>query len=345
MVNRRQFLKNTALMAGSLGLTLPLTAQATILKPPRLQSGMGVGLISPASATFLPEKIEIVQDAMKALGLIPYLAPHVLNRYGYLAGQDVDRAADINQFFADSRIQLILPIQGGWGCSRILPYLKYDLIQRNPKIIIGFSDITALLLAIYAKTGLITFHGPNGLTSWRSQQTQSFREILEQGKTVKYINTTHPEDSDRLMAVKNRLRIIRSGKARGRLIGGNLSVFSTLVGSPYLPDMKGAILFLEEVGENIYRIDRWLTHLKLAGVLAQISGFIWGQCVNCNPTEDYGSLTLEEVLRDHIEPLGIPAWSGAIIGHLEPVLTFPIGLNVEIDSAEGSIQLLESPVT
>ncbi|MGK7930475.1 MAG: LD-carboxypeptidase [Microcystaceae cyanobacterium] len=327
-----------------MGLTNRVNAQENTIKPPSLTSGMGVGLISPAGATFLPEKIEVVQDAMKALGLVPYLAPHILARYGYLAGKDEERAADVNQFFADPRINLILPIRGDWGCSRILPYLDYNLIKQNPKIIIGFSDLTALLLAITAKTGLITFHGPNGLTAWRPQQTASFKDVLWQGKAPLFQNTPHPEDSDRLMAVKNRIRTITSGKARGKIFGGNLSVFVTLVGSSYLPNLKGAILFLEDVGEDVYRIDRMLTHLKLAGIFEQISGFIWGQCTNCPANSTYGSLTLDEILRDHLVPLKIPAYSGAMIGHLEPILTFPMGIEVEMDSDKGQIRYLEAGV-
>nr|WP_239005476.1 LD-carboxypeptidase [Gloeothece citriformis] len=315
-----------------------------MIRPPKLYPGAGVGLISPASAVFLQEDLNIVVDAVKALGLVPYLAPHLMDRYGYLAGKDQDRAADVNQFFADPNIKMLMPLRGGWGCSRMLPYLDYNLIRKNPKIIIGFSDITALILAIYAKTGLVTFHGPNGLTSWRKDQTQSFREVLFLGEKATYQNQLAPEDSDRLMQVKNRIQIITPGKTRGKLIGGNLTLVSNLVGTPYFPDAQGAILFVEDVGEEIYRIDRLLTHLKLAGVLDQLSGFIFGQCINCDPDRYYGSLTLEEVVRDHIQPLNIPAWYGATIGHLEPVLTFPIGIEVEIDANTGTIRMLEPAV-
>ncbi|MGD1912159.1 MAG: LD-carboxypeptidase [Rivularia sp. (in: cyanobacteria)] len=147
------------------------------------------------------------------------------------------------------------------------------------------------------------------------------------------------------MQVKYRIRTINPGKVRGKLIGGNLSVFSTLVGSPYLPNLKRTILFLEEIGENIYRIDRFLTHLKLAGVLEQISGFIFGQCPGCTPGSDYGSLTLEQVLSDHIKPLNIPAWHGAGIGHMENILTLPMGSQVEINATTGAGAMLESAVS
>ena len=349
MLTRRNFLKivaaTTAFSTFSQPLNLVQAANPKLIKPPRLKPGSVVGIVSPASATFVREELDIVQDAIRALGLVPQLAPHVLDKYGYLAGKDTDRAADINQLFADPKVAAILPIRGGWGCSRILPYLDYQVIQKNPKIIVGFSDITALLIAINAKSGLVTFHGPNGLSSWRTHQTESFRRVLFAGEKLIFKNFKDPSDNDRLMQVKYRIRTINSGKVRGRLIGGNLSVFSTLVGSPYLPDLKGAILFLEEIGENIYRIDRFLTHLKLAGVLTQISGFIFGQCPGCTPGSDYGSLTLEQVLSDHIKPLNIPAWHGAMIGHVENILTIPIGSQVEINANSGTITMLESAVS
>ncbi len=350
MSNRRQFLQTFVATALTCGMTSGLesaTAQETKrspIKPARLKPGDRIGLVAPAGAVFIKEDIQIVQDAVRALGLVPQLAPHLLDQYGYLAGKDRDRAADINLFFANPDIAAILPITGGWGCSRMIPYLDYEQIRHHPKIIVGFSDLTALILAINAKTNLVTFHGPNGLTSWRTVQTDYFRRVLFAGDTPTFQNLKDGEDADRLMQVKYRIQTINPGKARGRLIGGNLSVFSTLVGSPYLPDLNGAILFLEEVRENVYRIDRWMTHLKLAGVFDRLAGFIFGQCPDCAPDADYGSLTLEQVVWDHIQPLGIPAWSGAMIGHTEPILTLPIGLDVEVDASVGTIRMLEPAV-
>jgi muramoyltetrapeptide carboxypeptidase len=191
---------------------------------------------------------------------------------------------------------------------------------------------------------VVTFHGPNGLTSWRPQQTEYFRRILFAGEAITFQNLKDGDDEDRLMQVKNRIQTITPGQARGRLIGGNLSVFSGIVGSPYVPDFQGAILFLEDTNENIYRIDRLMTHLKIAGVFDKLAGFIFGQCSGCAPDADYGSLTLEEVVWDHIKPLGIPAWYGAMIGHIEPIVTLPIGLEVEIDASAGTIRMLEPAV-
>ncbi|RZM77761.1 S66 peptidase family protein [Leptolyngbya iicbica] len=344
---RRQLIAGAGAIAATLPFATRASAQATTprpLKPPRLHPGDTVGIISPAGATFNTTDLDIVMDAVRGLGLVPRPAPHVLAQYGYLAGKDRDRAADVNQFFADPAIKALLPIRGDWGCARILPYLDYDLIRQNPKIITGFSDLTALLLGITAQTGLVTFHGPNGLTAWRPDQTEPFRQVLFDGQALTFENPIAGEDRDRLMQTRFRVQTITPGQARGKLYGGNLSVISGIVGSPYVPDLTGAILFLEDVGESIYRIDRMLTQLKLAGVLDQLAGFVFGQCTNCGPSGGYGGLTLEQVLTDHIAPLGIPAWWNAAIGHVEPILTLPLGLTVTMDATAGQIAMTEGAI-
>ncbi len=347
MFSRRQFIGHcaTATIAAILSSRFASAEPKFLVKPPKLQPGDGLGLISPASAVFEREKLEIVIDAVRGLELVPYPMPHVLDRYGYLAGRDRDRAEDINQCFAEAKIKGIMPLQGGWGSSRVLPHLDYDLIRQNPKIIVGFSDITALLLGIHAKTGLVTFHGPHGLTEWLSAQTDFFRRVLFAGETITYQNQMSASDTNRLMQTRYRLQTIYPGQARGRLIGGNLSVISAIVGTAYLGNLNGAILFLEDIGEDIYRIDRMLTHLKLAGVLDNLAGFIFGQCSGCSPGESYGSLTLEEVLDNQISDLKIPAWSGAQLGHVPTIWTLPIGMEVEIEATQGTIRLLTSAVT
>jgi muramoyltetrapeptide carboxypeptidase len=345
-MHRRRLLAGMGLMG--LGLTWvqgarPGMAQAA-QHPPRLRSGATVGIFSPAGATFERDRLDLVVEAVTALGWQPKLAPHVLDRYGYLAGPDAVRAADVNALFADPRVDALIPVRGDWGSARILPYLDYDQIRTNPKVILGFSDITALLLGIYAQTGLITFHGPHGLTAWRSDQVDFLWRVVVQGEALTFTNPLLGADQDRLMRDQGRIQTITPGRATGRLIGGNLSVLSALVGSPYLPDLRGAILFLEDIGEPPYRVDRMITQLKLAGALAGLAGFIFGQCRACGPGESYGSLTLSEILRDHIQPLGIPAWSGAWIGHVEPMWTLPLGGRVAIDADRGEIRMLEPAV-
>jgi len=340
-MRRRNLLAALALATAGVSVApkTGLAQSAGPLKPPRLQVGDTVGIFSPAGATYHQDQVDLVVDAIRGLGFVPALAPHALERYGYLAGTDPVRAADVNALFADSTVAALIPIRGDWGSARILPYLDYDIIRANPKVLVGFSDITALLLGIYAQTGLITFHGPHGITSWREDQVDPLRRIVMEGEALTYRNPLLGEDQDRLMRVQGRVQTITPGQATGPLIGGNLSVLSAIVGSPYMPDTSGAILFLEDIAEAPYRVDRMLTQLKLAGVLDRLAGFVFGQCTRCSPGATYGSLTLEQILQDHIRPLGIPAWSGAWIGHVEPLWTLPIGGRVSIDATTGMIQM------
>jgi muramoyltetrapeptide carboxypeptidase len=312
------------------------------MKPKRLQTGDTVALISPASATANRVDIEIVKESLEALGLVVKFSDHLLDRYGYLAGTDVDRAADVNSQFADSEVSGIVAVRGGWGCARILPLLDFETIRRNPKVLIGYSDITALLLPIHARTGLVTFHGPRGLGPWHPFTVEYFKRVLMDAEAVIMRNPT--DIGNNLTQVKDRVQTIFPGKAKGRLVGGNLTVLSGIVGTEFMPNWEGAILFLEDINEDIYRIDRMLTQLRLAGILKQISGFVFGKCTNCNPGQGYGSLTLEQLFEDHIQPLGIPAWHGAMIGHVQRQFILPEGIPAEICAEEGTIQLLEPAV-
>ncbi len=294
-----------------------------------------MGLVNPAS--FLdPEDVDIARKELAQLGLNVKLAAHVRDRYGYLGGRDADRAADINSMFADSSVRALIAMRGGWGSSRILQMLDYDLIRRQPKIITGYSDITALLLAIYAKSGVVTFHGPVGTSSWNRFTLDWVRRILFSGEAVTLRNPWYD--------LNYRVETLTAGKARGRLVGGNLSVLAGMVGSPYLPDWQGTILFVEEIGEEVYRIDRMLTQLKLAGILDRISGFIFGQCKDCDPEEPDKSLSFRQMLSEHIKPLRIPAWYGSMIGHMKDKFTVPVGALVEIDAQRGTVKLLEPAV-
>jgi muramoyltetrapeptide carboxypeptidase len=312
--------------------------------PRRLAAGDTVGIVAPASATFQSVDVAIAKESLQALGLEVKLGSHLLARHGYLAGGDKERAADINRFFGDSSVKAVLPIRGGWGSSRVLPYLDYDLIRRNPKVVAGYSDITALHLAIHARTGLITFHGPNGLGRWDSWSLDYFKRVLFGAEAVTMENPTALSERNALAQTEHRAQTITQGTARGRLLGGNLTVLTAIIGSPYLPSFDGAILFLEDVGEDLYRVDRMFTQLKLAGVLARIGGFVFGTCAECEPGEGFASLTLEEIFADHIAPLAVPAWFGAMIGHQMPQWTVPVGAEAEIDAAKGTIRLIAPAV-
>lgn len=191
------------------------------------------------------------------------------------------------------------------------------------------------MLAIYARTGLVTFHGPLGIYPWSLLSLNYSRQMLVQGDTIFLRNlATVPVET------------ITPGKAKGRLLGGNLSVISDLLGSDYVPNWHQTILFLEEIGEDVYRVDRMLNHLKLAGVLEQVAGVIFGQCTRCFDSDDpEPSLTLSQGLVDHLQPLGIPVWYGSMIGHIRHQFIIPVGIEVEIDAQQGTIKMLESAVS
>ncbi len=338
ILDRRQFLTffGMGLWGTQLGKSLVSESYGdspSLVKPHRLQPGDLIGLISPANQ-IKAEEVESVVDFLSHKGFAVKLGEHIFEQYGYLAGKDQARAGDVNQMFADPSVQGILTLRGGWGCNRILPLLDYELIRHHPKIIMGFSDITSLLLAISSRTGLVTFHGPVGTSTWNYFTLTYVQALLVDGQAMVLQNP--PE-----LPIKT----ITGGKVRGRLWGGNLSVLAAMIGSDYLPDWRGAILFVEDIGEDVYRLDRLLTQLQLAGILEQLSGFIFGQCTHCPQGEDgEPSLTLDQVLGDLLKPLGIPAWSGAAFGHVQDKWTLPVGLTVEIDAELGTIQMLTSAV-
>ena len=341
-MDRRRFVSSLALLGTAVALphtTAGAVQSPRLVRPKRLAAGDTVALVAPASATFQSVDLDIARESLEALGLKVKVGRHLLGRHGYLAGADKDRAADINGFFEDRDVRAVLPIRGGWGSARVLPYLDFDTIRRNPKIVLGYSDITALLLSIHARTGMVTFHGPNGMGRWDAWSVDYMRRVLFNAEAVTLENPRSLSDRNSLVQIDNRIRTIHPGTARGRLFGGNLTVLTAILGSPYLPAWDGAILFLEDVGEDLYRIDRMFTQLKLAGVLEKIRGFIFGTCAECGPGEGFASLTLEEIFADHIKPLGVPAWSGAMIGHQMQQWTVPVGADVEIDAAKGTITL------
>ena len=328
-----------------LGLAMaPLAAEALPSVPPRralrLRPGDTVGLIEPAGFTEDRFDFAQVEATIRAMGLVPRPAPHVLKRYGYLAGTDKDRAADINAMFADDEVRAVFAVRGGWGCARLLPFLDFATIRANPKLLVGMSDITALHLAFAAKGAGPTIHGPNAANSWPAIAWDSFRRLAFAGETPTWRNP--PANEDRL-AQREAIRTFRPGKASGTLLGGNLTVLAALMGTPWLPDFTGAILFLEDTGEAEYRIDRMLTQLALAGVLGRVAGVVFGQCTRCTGPNPAG-FTLSEVLAHHLAPLGVPAFQGALVGHVANQFSLPVGIRAEIDAAEGTIRVLEPVV-
>lgn len=346
---RRQALAGAAALALTGALPYPLPAlrldnsRSRTVRPGRLRPGDTVGLVNPAGAVWEPVNIEVVAESLAALGFKTKRGKHHLERRGYFAGTDEQRAADLNAMFADPEVRAIHCVRGGWGCARILPLLDWKMIAKNPKILVGYSDITALLLSLQALTGLVTFHGPVASAQWNPFNVGYLKRVLQDAEAVTFENLKEI-DEDNLTIVENRVQTIHPGTARGRLLGGNLTVLTALLGSGYLPDWDGCILFLEDVEEAPYRIDRMLTQLRLAGILQKARAVIWGHCTDCHPGESYGSLTVTEVLHDHLRPLRVPAWQGAMIGHIQRQFTLPVGLEVEVDATAGTIRMLEPAV-
>lgn len=342
-MHRRDFIGGAALasllpLVGGAGDAAAAPARQRLL-PPALNPGDTVALVSPSSATDERLSLQLAEEAMQALGFEVKTGRHYAARYGSLAGSDAQRAGDLNAMFGDSSVKAIICVRGGSGAARLLPLLDYDAIRANPKVLLGYSDITALHNGLLAQAGLVTFHGPIGAGSWNRFNVDQFRRVFFQRELMQYRNVV--EAGDELVPRKHRTLTITGGKARGELVGGNLSVLVALAGSPYLPDFAGKILFLEDVSEAPYRIDRMLTTLKLMGALDAIAGFVFGECTDCDPGEGYGSLTLDQIFDDHIKPLGIPAYRGAMIGHIREQFIVPVGGKVELDADAGSFRMLE----
>ena len=347
--------RNFVLNLGLAGAAFPLAAnpifpstnhypQTERIIPKALNQGDTIGIVSPASAIFDSEPYQIAQESFEAMGLKVKFGQFAHSRYGHLAGSDEERAKELNEMFGNPEIKAIIALRGGAGSARILDKLDYDLISKNPKIFVGYSDITALHLAIFEKTGLVSFHGPVAASTWNSFSYDYFKRLLFDGEKILYQNPQ--SKGDQLAQTSNRIRTITPGIAKGMLLGGNLSVVTSIMGTPYFPkNWKNKILYLEDIGEKIYAVDRMMTQLQLGGVLEQISGFVFGKCSDCDPGgSGYGSLTLEEVLDHYIKPLNIPAYSGAMIGHISDNITLPNAINAEINAEKGEIQLLESAV-
>lgn len=322
---------------------LPTVATTSLVRPPRLKRGDTVGLVSPSGASFEADDRAYGEETVRALGFVPKHGRHTMDRFGYLAGRDEDRAADINAMFADPSVKAIMCTRGGWGVARLLPYLNFTMIAANPKPLVGLSDITGLHLALQARAGMVSFHGPTVMGGWGPTAVASFKEVLLDAGTPTWRVPVAQEP--RLVQRRGRTQLINAGKARGRMIGGNLTVMSALVGTPFLPDLRGAILILEDINEAEYRIDRMLTQLALAGHLRGLAGFVFGQCTDCKDTGGgYGGFLLSEILEQHIRPLGIPAFNGAWFGHIGDQPLLPLGAQVELDADARTLRLLAPAV-
>jgi muramoyltetrapeptide carboxypeptidase len=330
---------------------LPSQAQASTttiksdmkpIKAKRLRAGNTLGLVAPSHTIHERMPFDIAIDTLKAMGFRVKEGAHLRARRGHHAGSDQQRAADIHAMFADPDVDGILAITGGSGANRILPLLDYELIQKNPKFFGGFSDITALINAIYARTGLITFHAPAGVSEWNLFSQQQFRSVVQEALPWTMRN---PKDTADLPAPREfRIQTLRPGRAQGHLVGGNLAVLSSMAGSGFLPSFEAAILFIEDTNEYIYRVDRMLSTLMLSGALDRLAGVVIGAFTQCTPGEGFGRSTLDEVFDDYFLQRSYPVFRGAAIGHIRQKFTVPIGAQAEIDASEGTIRLLEPAV-
>ncbi len=347
---KRRTLIRGAAVAGALGATgLPAAAAAQnksrpdVIKPRRLEPGMTVGLVAPASSTAEDEQIRFAADIVRSFGFTVKEGRHLFARRQYLAGTDAERAADLMAMFTDPDVDAIFCLRGGYGAARILPLLDYDAIRRHPKVLLGYSDITALLNAIFVQAGLIGFHGPVANQTFTEYTLAEFRKVLFEPSAPLEIGAAPPFEPGPGRAEKeNRLTVFRGGRARGRLIGGNLSLLATLMGTPYEPDFAGNILVLEDVNEAPYRVDRMLTQMWLAGRLQQVAAIAFGKFTE---TATRGNtFSIEEVIEQRCLPLGVPVVRGVMVGHVEDQTVIPIGARAELDADAGRLRLLETAV-
>jgi muramoyltetrapeptide carboxypeptidase len=293
--------------------------------PPPLASGARIGLVAPAGPCRDATDVDRAIQNTRSLGWEPILGTHALECDGYLAGSDAHRLADFNRFAADDTIDAVWCIRGGYGTMRLLDSLDYDAWRRHPKALLGYSDITALHAAIGARVELVTFHAPTA----RSTLTSFSRDSLLAAATG-----TAP-----YVIRSERATTLAAGRARGRLVGGNLALVSALTGTPYAPRFAGAILVLEDVNESVYRIDRMLTQLRLSGALADVAGIIFGQFTDIPDEPANAERPLRRALAEVAERRGVPCLSDFAVGHVDDQFTIPLGAAAVLDADAGTLTI------
>ena len=313
-----------------------------IIKPSKLKKGDTVGLIAPASA--IPkDKFDIALKNMEALGLKAKYSDRVFAEYGYLAGKDEDRLSDFKNYLLDPDIKAIWALRGGYGCTRILPAIEMEQVFCHPKIIIGYSDLTAWLNAFYKHAGLLSFHGPVAIsrpfTDYTFSMVQKILFESTKNMVIPYSEQTIPSNY-----YHTERYVIHHGTARGVLVGGNLSLLAAMCGTPWLPDFSDKIVILEDIGEKPYRIDRMIIQLLQASNLHKAAGIVLGVFNDCVPEKNDKSLTLIETLLLNLKPLKMPIMYGFSFGHVSDICTIPIGVEAEMDTRNFHIKLLEDAV-
>jgi muramoyltetrapeptide carboxypeptidase len=318
-------------------------SSSSLIKPRHLRRGDTVALIAPASGAFNAGDLEFSKEWLGKLGLKYKIGKNIRKSYSDLAGTDDERLEDLHEAWADDEVSAIIPVRGGNGVCRFLPKLDFELIQKNPKILIGYSDLTALINTIYQRCGLVTFHGPMAGSFYRSSYTYHyFQRAIMSNKPVGLVVDPIPAE---LWAPKYPpARIVFSeGKARGALVGGCITLVKQLMGTPFEIDTEGKILFLEDVSEEPHSIDRYLTQLLLSGKLHKAKAILVGECYKCEPggsgrTRLSLNKSVEEVLRERLSGLGIPVVYGLRLGHGQDQFTLPIGVTASLEATRGKVK-------
>lgn len=307
-----------------------------MIKPKRLNYGNTIGLVAPASFSS-EEKLKKAYDKLTQMGFNVVVGKTCYSKYGYLAGSDKLRADELNYMFKNKEIDGIMCLRGGYGTLRILDLLDYEMIRVNPKVFIGYSDITALHIAFNQFSNLVTFHGPMAASDIAGPFSDFTKESL--------LNSIFNEEfNPSIVNTAEEIETINDGIAEGIITGGNLSLIVSTLGTPYEIDTKGKILFIEEIGEEPYKVDRMLNHLKLSKKLEDVKGIILGDFNDCHNKEKE-SLTLNQVIEDIIKPLNKPTIYNLQAGHCEPMVTIPLGVKVRLDASKKEVTILEKPTS
>jgi muramoyltetrapeptide carboxypeptidase len=322
---------------------MPLMRPKPLVRPPRLSRGSRVALVAPAGPLLERDDLTRAQELCRALGYEPVLGTNAYSRHGYLAGTDDQRLSDLNGVLQDQRLDAIWCIRGGYGALRLLDRVDYEAMARWPKALVGFSDITALLNAITRITGVVTYHGPVARAPMPQFSRRHFERVLVSGEVPGRLDLL-PPPADVLVPQEHRIVTLVGGTAEGPLAGGNLSLLHCLIGTPYFPDLSRAILFLEDVDEDLYKVDRMLAHLRLVGALEKLAGVAVGRFTELDRASRDGALGFDEVLATYLQPLGIPVAYGFPIGHIDSQWTLPLGIRARLNADAGELELLESAV-
>lgn len=308
------------------------------IKPRHLRYGDLIGVISPAGPVLDSSRIERGVRYLEGLGYRVLVGKHAEMVTGYLAGRDEERLEDFHMMFLNPEVRAVFCTRGGYGTSRLLPQIDYRLIARNPKILVGFSDITALQLALWKKCKLVTFHGPMVSVEMADEIDAHWEDSL-------WPLITSSKKAG-IVATSGKPGRVRPGRARGRLLGGNLSLINSLLGTPYIPDFGQSLLFFEEISEEPYRIERMLIQLRNAGILQCVRGVVAGDFTDCHPNDpSKPSFAVEEILIETAEALRKPFIARLPIGHLPDKMTIPQGILARMDADKGTLEFLESAVS